>query len=69
MKFRFSLLLAAVLLTLAPIKTWGQSSLESLNQQLQQSVGSQDWSKAIGIIDQMVKLSPGQAVSLKQYLT
>ncbi len=67
MKLRFSVLLAAMLLTLAPIKTWGQSSLESLNQQLQQSVSNQDWSKAIGIIDQMVKLSPGQAASLKQY--
>jgi aspartyl protease family protein len=67
MKLRFSMLLAATLLTLAPMQTWGQSSLESLNQQLQQSVSRQQWSQAIGIIDQMIKLSPAQAVSLKQY--
>ncbi|PZD75285.1 hypothetical protein C1752_00028 [Acaryochloris thomasi RCC1774] len=66
MKFRFSLLLAGVLLTLTPIKSWGQS-ITSLNQQLQQSVGSQNWSQAIQIIDQMVKVSPGQAASLNQY--
>ncbi|MEO0376154.1 MAG: retropepsin-like aspartic protease [Cyanobacteria bacterium P01_A01_bin.17] len=66
MKFRFSLLLAGVLLTLTPIKSWGQS-ITSLNQQLQQSVGSQNWSQAIQIIDQMVRVSPEQAASLNQY--
>ncbi len=67
MKIRFSILLASVFLTLTPIQTWGQSSLASLNQKLQHSVRSQNWSEAIQIIDRMVKVSPGQAASLKQY--
>ena len=68
MKFRFSILLAGVLLTLTPIKTWGQS-ITSLNQQLQQSVSSQNWSQAIQIIDQMIQAAPEQAASLRQYRT
>jgi aspartyl protease family protein len=66
MKLCFSVLLASVLLTLTPIKTWGQS-ITSLNQQLQQAVSSQNWSQAIQIIDQMVKVAPVQAASLNQY--
>lgn len=69
MKIRRSILLAGLLLTLAPFKTWGQSSLASLNQQLQQAVGGQNWAQAIQIIDRMIQTAPGQAASLKQYRT
>ncbi len=69
MKLRLSILLASILLTLAPLRVWGQPNLATLNQQLQQEMDRQNWSQAIRIIDQMLRVAPDQAAQLKAYRT
>ncbi len=45
---------------------WGQSS-RSLQEQLYQAIGSQNWAQAIRIVDLMIQANPSQANELRHY--
>ncbi|WP_299408255.1 retropepsin-like aspartic protease [Acaryochloris sp. IP29b_bin.148] len=69
MKVSIPVLLFGLLLTLTPLQAGAQSSVTSLNQQLQQAVNGQNWTEAIQVINQLIQAAPGQAAQLKQYRT
>ncbi len=70
MKFK-NLLVAslATLVMLTPMPSLAQPNLSNLNAQLQQAVSSQNWQRAIQIVDQMIAATPQKATELKTYRT
>lgn len=69
MKVSIPILLVSLLLTLTPLPTIAQSNVVALNRQLQEAVNRQNWSQAIQVIDQLIRVAPDQSVQLRQYRT
>jgi aspartyl protease family protein len=69
MKVSIPILFLSLLLTLTPLPSKAQSNVVALNQQLQQAVNRQNWSQAIQVIDQLMRVAPNQSAQLRQYRT
>ena len=67
MKYRLAVGLVSALLLLMPVRSGAQTSLATLNQQLQQAVAAQNWEEAIQLIDQMQTVAPEKAAQLQTY--
>lgn len=67
MNLRIFAIALSLTLALAPFRSLAQTDLQGLNRQLQTAVSSQNWQQAIRIVDQMLKLAPGQAGQLQPY--
>ncbi|MCM1982636.1 retropepsin-like aspartic protease family protein [Lyngbya confervoides] len=63
---KFAIVLGLWGLILTP-KAWGQPSIAALNQQLQEAVAAENWSGALGIIDQLIPRVPQQRTALEDY--
>jgi aspartyl protease family protein len=61
------MVLFCVPLLFATLPSWGQSSVATLEQQLQTAVAQKNWSQALQIVDRLIPLAPKQASQLKQY--
>jgi aspartyl protease family protein len=61
------MVLFCVPLIFLTLPSWGQSSVATLEQQLQTSVNKKHWSQALQIVDRLIPLVPQQARQLKQY--
>lgn len=61
------MVLFCVPLIFSTLPSWGQSSVATLEQQLQNAVNQKHWSLALQIVDRLIPLVPQQAPQLKQY--
>jgi aspartyl protease family protein len=61
------MVLFCVPLIFLTLPSWGQSSVATLEQQLQNAVNQKNWSQALQIVDRLISRVPQQASQLKQY--
>ncbi|AFY61479.1 TIGR02281 family clan AA aspartic protease [Synechococcus sp. PCC 6312] len=55
------------LVTFTPLAGLTQPGQRSLQDQLYQAIGNQDWAQAIRVVDLMIQANPNQASALRQY--
>lgn len=55
------------LVMFTPLGSLAQPSQRSLQDQLYQAIGNQDWAQAIRVVDLMIQANPSQAAALRQY--
>lgn len=73
MTARFLPVLASIIVLLGPMPSLAQAtgapsrSEGSLNAQLQEAVGAQDWRRAIQVMDKMIASVPKQSIELRSY--